>query len=223
MGDVHGCIDELEELLRVCAFEPSQDSLVFVGDLVAKGPNSAAVVALAMRHGALAVRGNHDQHCLDACDRILAGRGDEVKKPRRVLAASLSDAAVKWLGSLPLVLRLAEHDVIVVHGGFDPEEPIEGQPASCLMNVRSIREDGTPSRRIDDGEPWAASWNGPELVIFGHDAVRGLQRHPHAIGLDTGCVYGGKLSALILPGRELVQVGAHRVHLEPVGPKAKRS
>ena len=76
-----------------------------------------------------------------------------------------------------------------------------------MLTIRSIKADGTPSKRVD-GEPWASLWPGPELVVFGHDAVRGLQMYEHAVGLDTGCVYGGRLSGYLLPERRLVQVDA---------------
>jgi nitrite reductase/ring-hydroxylating ferredoxin subunit len=62
---------------------------------------------------------------------------------------------------------------------------------------------------------WGSLWPGPELVLFGHHASEGLQRHPHAIGLDTGCVYGGELSACILPGQEIRSVPAHETYEPP--------
>ena len=86
-------------------------------------------------------------------------------------------------------------------------------PASTCITLRSIRDDGEPTKKLK-GRPWASLWTGPERIVFGHDAIRGLQQYPLATGLDTGCVYGGKLTGLILPERRLVSVNARRAYVK---------
>jgi hypothetical protein len=215
VGDVHGCREELEDLLKESGWE-EDDQLVFVGDLVAKGPDSLGVVRLARNLGARAVRGNHDQHCLNWWDAKRAGKEPPMLKPAHQLVADELEAEDwQWLADRPLWLELPEHDALVVHAGLLPGVPLEEQNPYDLMNMRSILEDGTPSRSYEEGTPWASVWPGPQLVMFGHDAVRGFQNHPHAVGLDMGCVYGGWLSGLWLPGRDLVSVPARAEYSDP--------
>lgn len=208
IGDVHGCLDELLALVRLARREPG-DRVVLVGDLVAKGPDSPGVVAWARESGADAVLGNHDAHVLRAVD------GDtDVRAPHRAVADALAPADVAWLRARPLWLPLGDFggvSHVVVHGGFVPGVPLDQQERDIVINLRSITAKGKPSKKLD-GTPWAAVWAGPEHVVFGHDAVRGLQRHPHATGLDTGCVYGKQLTALVLPDRQLMSVPAARVY-----------
>jgi hypothetical protein len=209
IGDVHGCFGELLALLVRCGRTPN-DRVVLVGDLVAKGPDSAGVVRWARESNVDAVLGNHDAHVLRACH----GEGD-VRPKHAEVARTLSASDIAWLEARPLWLRLEDTGVgaphVVVHGGFVPGVPIERQERVHLLNLRSIAADGRPSNRIE-GTPWAARWTGPEHVVFGHDATRGLQRHPLATGLDTGCVYGHDLTALVLPSAELVSVRARRAY-----------
>jgi hypothetical protein len=207
VGDVHGCLDELRALIQKAGVT-ADDRVVLVGDLVAKGPDSAGVVAWAREQGAAAVLGNHDDHVLNA------RAGDPKAKEQAVrVAKTLSAADVDWLAALPLWLRPSSSTTaaphLVVHGGMVPGVRVEEQEREHLLAMRSIRADGTPSKRIE-GAPWAALWQGPEHVVFGHDAIRGLQQHPHATGLDTGCVYGRQLTALWLPAHKLVSVAARR-------------
>jgi predicted phosphodiesterase len=208
VGDVHGCREELEDLLKAAGFGPG-DRLVLAGDLVAKGPDSQGVVQLAREHAARSVLGNHDAHLLGA------RAGKPAKKKDEALVRSMKAADWAYLEALPLYLELSELGALVVHGGLVPGVPLEAQERNVVCNLRSFDAKGQPSARIEGGVPWASRWPGPQLVLFGHDAVRGLQRYPHALGLDSGCVYGKALSALWLPERRLVQVPARRVWQKP--------
>lgn len=209
IGDVHGCFDELVELLQVSGWTKA-DRLVFAGDLVAKGPDSRAVVALAREHKALGVLGNHDAHVLKARE----GNASALKGTHREVANALSEDDWRYLELLPLWLDFPELNTLVVHAGLLPNVPVTEQPRHLLLNLRSIDAEGNGSTRVSGGRPWAELWPGPRFVIFGHDALRKLQHHPHALGLDTGCVYGGQLSAVWLPERRLVQVNAKRAYVD---------
>lgn len=215
VGDLHGCREELEDLLEESGWAAG-DQLVSVGDLVAKGPDSKGVLRLFRELRGLAVRGNHDHHCLRWW---LAKRAGEplpnLRPTHRRVAEALDEDDWDWLSALPLWLELDAHEALVVHAGLLPDVPLKEQEPSDLMNMRSILDDGTATRRYEEGTPWASLWPGPRLVVFGHDAVRGLQLHPHAIGLDTGCVYGGWLTGVWLPERDLVSVPARSSYTAP--------
>ena len=106
-------------------------------------------------------------------------------------------------------LDLPEHGVRVVHAGVLPGLPFELQKASTLMSIRTVRKSG---RASDKGGSilWGARYSGPPHVVFGHNAAPGLQVHAWATGLDTGCVYGGRLTALVLGEGEKVPRGHER-------------
>jgi hypothetical protein len=213
IGDVHGCSAELQDLLDACAFAEG-DQLVFVGDLVAKGPDSRGVLALVRKLGARSVRGNHDQAVLRWQDPNARSSGPPDRVPHHLrLARELSDEDWAVLQSLPLWLRLPEFNALIVHGGIVPGLPLEQHDPELLMNMRTLRPDGTGSRRPEDGPLWASKWEGPERVIFGHHATAGLQLHPHALGLDTGCVYGHGLTACILPEDRILTVPSREAYV----------
>lgn len=214
VGDVHGCIDELELLLKTLRLGQDQ-RLVFVGDLVAKGPDSPGVVAAARELGALGVRGNHDEAVL----RYLRALASDQPRPRAKaghieVAKLLQPDDWRYLEALPTWLRLPELHTLVVHAGLVPGVPVEAQTQENLLTMRTLRPDGTASSKLHDGQLWGELWRGPEHVVFGHDAISGLQRHPFATGLDTGCVYGGALTALVLPENRLITIPAKRAYQE---------
>ena len=198
IGDVHGCRTELEALLDRVAFA-SGDRLVFVGDLVARGPDSLGVLDVARRTGAIVVRGNHEQKLLD----IRAGQADDGKYPlHRELARELRPVDWTLLETSPVYLDLPEHGASVVHAGVQPGLPLAEQAKlspNTLMRIRTVRVrqgEGNEKHRTD--RLWGETYVGPPQIVFGHNAAPGLQLHPWATGLDTGCVYGGRLTAMVL-------------------------
>lgn len=217
IGDVHGCPDEAHELLARCNHTP-HDDVVFVGDLVAKGPDSAAVIDLCLRIGARSVLGNHDAAILRHLKAKADGDPNPYLKPsHKPVIDALQPHHLAYLASLPLWIRLPEHNVIVIHAGLVPGLALEDQEPAMLLNIRTLMADGAGSKRAEDGPLWGTQWLGPEFVIFGHHALAGFQEHPFALGLDTGCVYGRELTACILPGRDIVSVPAKRQYAPIAG------
>lgn len=198
VGDVHGCIDELRDLLERLG-PTADDRWWFVGDLVARGPDSRAVLALARAIGARAVLGNHEARLLLVRRaRAQAERGPRLGPAHERVLGELDDAAWAWLEALPHWLDVPDHGLRLVHAGLVPGRSIEAQEPEHLLHLRTLHEDGSPSTRLG-GRLWGELYTGPPHVVFGHNAITGLQLHGHATGLDTGCVYGGRLTALVLP------------------------
>lgn len=214
IGDVHGCIDELQELLRQCGYRPG-DLVVFLGDLVSKGPDSVSVVQMAREIGAIGVRGNHDFEVIRWHQAIKSGVDPPVVGSEHFhIASCLTKADMKWMYSLPWYISSRELGALFVHAGFVSGIRLGKQNPRLMMNMRSILPDGTVTSKFFNNWPWARLWDGPQTVLFGHDADRGLQQYEHAIGLDTGCVYGGRLTACILPEKRLVSVSARREYFK---------
>jgi len=214
IGDVHGCIDELQDLLRECDYRPG-DVVVFLGDLVSKGPDSMAVVQMAREIGAIGVRGNHDFEVVRWHQAIMSGVDPPVVGSEHYhIANCLTKADMKWMYSLPWFISSQDLGALFVHAGFVSGIRLAKQNPRLMMNMRSILPDGTVTSKFFNNWPWARLWDGPQTVLFGHDADRGLQQYEHAIGLDTGCVYGGRLTACILPEKRLVSVSAKREYFK---------
>ena len=202
VGDVHGCSQELGALLDLARPE----RLVLVGDLFTKGPDAQGVWALVQAWRAECVLGNHD-------DLLL-------RKPEKAAALGLPEAALAWLRGLPLSLsgQGPAGPWLVIHAGVHPELGLAGTSRDRALVMRRFPDDSTV-----DHPYWWQRWHGPPLVIYGHDAVRGLQDHrPHSLGLDTGCVYGGALSGFLLETGEILSVPALRAWRPVEGPPPGR-
>lgn len=193
VGDVHGCAAELEEALEQLHFAEGRDRLVFVGDLVVRGPDSVGVLAIARRLEASIVRGNHE-------DKLLAWRrharplGAEHERVARVL----SDEDWQMLAQMPLWLDLPDHGIRLVHAGVVPGVAIEQTPPEALLRMRTIDGHDRWSDEPDAGPLWGSLYQGAPHVVFGHNARAEPQLHDWATGIDTGCVYGGRLTCVVL-------------------------
>lgn len=211
IGDVHGCFDELKELYDKCTVPDQETVLVFVGDLVFKGPKTIEVIRFARETGAFAVRGNHEQSILA---EILHKRMNEPVREKRKFVLDLSQEDEDFLENLPYSISIPSLNVIVVHGGLLPGVPLENQDPLGIMFIRNYQpEKFKGTSKIEDGYPWASIWSGPQHVVFGHDARRGLQLYKFASGIDSGCVYGNHLTGILVKdgvwdNRELIQVKA---------------
>ncbi len=205
VGDIHGCYDELISLLDKVGFG-TDDRLVSVGDLITKGPKSREVLDLFMKEPRFAaVIGNHDL----ALRRRWNGEKFKLKpsqKPTHKELKADKEHYVSYLNSLPFMIDLDKH--LVVHAGLRPNVALHSQTTEDLTELRSLG----PDRASRDGTPWYEVYDGEKIVLFGHWPADKPRRGPKAIGLDTGCVYGHRLTAYIIETGKLESVPARRAY-----------
>ncbi len=234
IGDVHGCADELEELLEKLGYaqdvagvyrHPENRQVAFVGDLGDRGPRSADVFRIAMKMTkagtAWCVCGNHD----DKLKRFLGGKKTAVTHGLQETLDDLANQTDEFRGELREWLNgLISHYVfddghlVVAHAGL--KEAMQGRASGA---VRSFCLYGETTGETDEwGLPerldWAREYKGRSAVVYGHTPVPRATWLNNTLNLDTGCVFGGSLTALRWPQREIVSVAAHREYAESVRP-----
>lgn len=258
IGDVQGCMSELESLLAACAFDPARDHLWFVGDLVNRGPASLEVLRFVKGLGerATVVLGNHDLHLLCLAEGLAQSRPDDTLEA--VLAAPDRDGLLDWLRGRPMLH--AEGGYVLVHAGLLPqwdvprslalaaevEAALRGpgyraflsglygsRPAAwddtlkgadrtrvivnAMTRMRFCSDAGVMDFRAKGGldaapagyRPWfdvPGRVSASATMVCGHWSALGLRIQPRLLALDTGCVWGGALSAVRLEDRRLFQV-----------------
>jgi protein phosphatase len=241
IGDVHGCRVELEELLTDLGYELSRDPLgrpsgarhpagrtaLFVGDLVDRGPDTPGVLRLVMGMvadgTALCVSGNHEAKLV----RALRGRKVQVTHGLAESLAQLENeepeftaAALRFMDGLISHYVLDGGKLVIAHAGL--KESYQGRASG---RVRSFALYGDTTGETDEyglpvRYPWANDYRGQAMVVYGHTPIPEPEWVNNTICLDTGCVFGGSLTALRYPERELVARKAHQVWYEPTRPLA---
>lgn len=237
IGDVHGCFEELIELLgklgyRVTAGPDGYDAeppagrkLVFVGDLVDRGPAIPQTLKLAMRmvakQAAICVPGNHDVKLLKWLHgrdvSITHGLKDSIEQISRE-PASFRQEATKFLEGLVSHFVLDGGRLVVAHAGL--KEELQGRSSAAVRDFALYGE--TTGETDEYGLPvrlnWAADYRGNATVVYGHTPVAMPDWLNRTINIDTGCVFGGSLTALRYPERELVSVPANRTYYQSLKP-----
>jgi hypothetical protein len=217
IGDVHGCFGELQQLLEEVAYRPGSDRLRFVGDLVDRGPDSVGVVrlvrALCQRGEALCVVGNHEEKYVRFRRRLAQAHDDAGQVSmvfpdhKRAIFDQLGDDDHAWLASLPDYLL--EEDLLLVHAGVCPRHHLtradldRRKYRDRLLRLRRVDGEGRMLGLDDPGEAEAHSWSADYdgrlgTVVYGHDPLDEPAVLPHSLGIDTGCCFGGRLTALIV-------------------------
>lgn len=229
IGDIQGCLEELERLLEALNYDPARDELHPVGDFVNRGPDSLGVLRLMRSLDAGGVLGNHDVHALlRYAGKRKAGRRDSLDD---LLASPDAPELFEWLQKRPFVR--AWDDLICLHAAISPtwSDPLAvlqdlnpNEPSAEQSFAISARYcDPTGTRPPEDWPPpempyraWYKHWQErpaeSRTVVFGHWARNGLVVEPRVRGLDTGCVWGKKLTAWIAEEDRIVQVSAKRVY-----------
>jgi protein phosphatase len=237
IGDVHGCFAELTELLGRLGYtvdadggsarHPGGRTAVFVGDLVDRGPSTPAVLRLVMGMTAegsgLSVAGNHEAKLVGALRgrNVTVGHGLEISLAQ--LAAEpegFRERAAAFMDRLLGHVVFDDGRLVVAHAGLPAA--MHGRASAA---VRAFALYGDTTGETDEyglpvRYPWARDYRGRAMVVYGHTPVPEPEWVNGTICLDTGCVFGGKLTALRYPERELVSVPAAAVHYQPARPLA---
>ncbi len=209
IGDVHGCADELEKIVDAFGFVRGKDTLYQTGDIINKGPDMLRALKFIQQNGILTVRGNHEEHLIrmmttPQCDWTEKQCARFAKLPLEDWEYILAEVK-NW----PL-WRDTPH-ALLVHAGLEPGKTrLEDMDPKVILSIRYWND-----------IPWfdQVTWNKP--VVFGHWAKMGfVDRRPHFIGLDSGCVYGKKLTAWCPEEDKFYVVPAAREYT-PVKDKAK--
>ena len=240
IGDVHGCSGELDQLLADLGYRPADADggavlvhpagrkAVFVGDLVDRGPDTPGVLrrvmAMVAARSALCVAGNHD----DKLRRALLGGPVRVSYGLEASLRQLEDdpglkpAACRYLAGLPSHFVLDGGALVVAHAGI--KSGMQGRESA---RIRRFTRYGESTGQVDEeGYPvrldWARDYRGRAVVVYGHTPVADPAWRGRTINIDTGCVFGGRLTALRYPEMELISVPARAryVHRNPAAEDA---
>ena len=204
-GDIHGCYEEWQALMGKLKVT-SRDRLICVGDLISKGPSSSKTLDLAMSlENLTCVMGNQELRFIRSWDK------GEIPSKKPYDRATYDDLKrnyqkyMRFISHWPFYVNSVQF--LVVHAGLRPGIPLHRQSQEDLTELRTIPKD-------KENRPWYDFYQSKKIAVFGHWPRRSSLLLKNVAGIDTGCVYGGKLSAFVFPEKKVVSVSAKRIYFE---------
>ena len=202
-GDIHGCYNEFTSLRK--KINPQKNDIeVCVGDIVTKGKDSIKTLDFIIEHNINSVLGNHEDKLL----RYLAHQKSNKKNPitldtdEQNIIDNLTNEHIQYLESLPLYLKY--RDITIVHGGIQNHLDLDNLSKRKVQNILRLRYLDREENFVAYGKEdetsvfWADIYNGSNgFVVYGHQWFKDVKQNDYSLGIDTGCVYGNKLSAVI--------------------------
>jgi len=225
IGDVHGCIDEFNELIHKLSYDKKTDRLILLGDLIDRGPDSVAVVRRAREMDLECVMGNHEFKFMKWFRSV--GSQNDVYG-RHPHYTQFSDEDINYISRMSEYIQI--DNTVIVHAGLRAGISLSNQHKDDLYYLRymdadskfiSLKKISKLGKEATGAHFWTEFWKGPETVVYGHNVhsyedplIEEVAPGVMCYGLDTGCCFGGKLTALILETKEIVQVQAKRTYYE---------
>jgi hypothetical protein len=212
ISDIHGIPDELSNLLDL--IQPTSiDTIVFLGDFLDRGPDSAGVCDIVMKNGYMGILGNHEDRHLGYRKLEEKGKDPKVGATTHVeTRKQLKDHHYEWFKTLPHYIRFPQYNAVAVHAGVFPGIPIEDQSDHTVLHIQNIYPEGGtkqsmwPSKSPPEWKFWTNFYNGSEKIIFGHSVLSKPLITDKVAGIDLGGVFGGELCAYELGTEKLYRV-----------------
>jgi len=221
IGDIHGCLEEFEELLNKLQYNKNTDRLILLGDLIDRGPDSVGVVRKAREFDLECVRGNHEVKFLKWYN------GNKFYDAHKHYN-EFSDDDVSYINRMPFYIKITD-DLWILHAGIKPGLSLDKQKKDDFVFLRYTDENRKfisikkiAAGEAEDAKFWTSFGPFGANVVYGHEVhsmsdirIDKFDDGTACYGIDTGCCFGGKLTALIWDTKEIVQVQAKKEYYKP--------
>lgn len=223
VGDIHGCIDEFDELLKTISYNKENIRLICLGDLIDRGPDSVGAIRKARELNLESVMGNHEHKFLKWY-KSSGSRADVYDKHKHY--TEFNDQDIEYIFQMSNFIKI--DNTIVVHAGLKPGISLSAQKKDDLFYLRYTDLDGNfislkkifkAGKEALGAHFWTEFWKGPESVIYGHNVhslsepfIEEVSPEIFCYGIDTGCCFGGHLTAFVLETKEIIQIPAKQTY-----------